>query len=134
MGVILQRAVLILLLLCLPCWGLLINAQNILLAMNQEQEVARWETHRYTQTHLHTHTHRHTHTDTHTHTHRHRHTHWYVTDRLFCSLLVRIAQLYVMLYLPAVPVSNTVSNQRTEIEPEWGQRTEIKPERGHRTV
>uniref|UniRef100_A0A8K9UGI8 Multidrug and toxin extrusion protein n=1 Tax=Oncorhynchus mykiss TaxID=8022 RepID=A0A8K9UGI8_ONCMY len=58
-GVILQRAVLILLLLCLPCWGLLINAQNILLAMNQEQEVA------------------------------------------------RIAQLYVMLYLPAVPVSNT---------------------------
>uniref|UniRef100_A0A8K9V8N4 Multidrug and toxin extrusion protein n=1 Tax=Oncorhynchus mykiss TaxID=8022 RepID=A0A8K9V8N4_ONCMY len=54
-GVILQRAVLILLLLCLPCWGLLINAQNILLAMNQEQEVA------------------------------------------------RIAQLYVMLYLPAVP-------------------------------
>ncbi|XP_064815863.1 multidrug and toxin extrusion protein 1-like isoform X2 [Oncorhynchus masou masou] len=54
-GVILQRAVLILLLFCLPCWGLLINAQNILLAMNQEQEVA------------------------------------------------RIAQLYVMLYLPAVP-------------------------------
>uniref|UniRef100_A0A8C8J0T4 Multidrug and toxin extrusion protein n=1 Tax=Oncorhynchus tshawytscha TaxID=74940 RepID=A0A8C8J0T4_ONCTS len=40
-GVILQRAMLILLLLCLPCWGLLINAQNILLAMNQEQEVAR---------------------------------------------------------------------------------------------
>uniref|UniRef100_A0AAZ3QDQ4 Multidrug and toxin extrusion protein n=1 Tax=Oncorhynchus tshawytscha TaxID=74940 RepID=A0AAZ3QDQ4_ONCTS len=39
-GVILQRAMLILLLLCLPCWGLLINAQNILLAMNQEQEVA----------------------------------------------------------------------------------------------
>ncbi|XP_055797358.1 multidrug and toxin extrusion protein 1 isoform X1 [Salvelinus fontinalis] len=54
-GVILQRAVLILLLFCLPCWGLLINAHNILLAMNQEQEVA------------------------------------------------RIAQLYVMLYLPAVP-------------------------------
>uniref|UniRef100_A0A673XJB6 Multidrug and toxin extrusion protein n=1 Tax=Salmo trutta TaxID=8032 RepID=A0A673XJB6_SALTR len=39
-GVILQRAVLILLLFCLPCWGLLINAHNILLAMNQEQEVA----------------------------------------------------------------------------------------------
>uniref|UniRef100_A0A4W5JIL8 Uncharacterized protein n=1 Tax=Hucho hucho TaxID=62062 RepID=A0A4W5JIL8_9TELE len=54
-GVILQRAMLILLLFCLPCWGLLINAHNILLAINQEQEVA------------------------------------------------RIAQLYVMLYLPAVP-------------------------------
>ncbi|KAK6283319.1 hypothetical protein J4Q44_G00390910, partial [Coregonus suidteri] len=54
-GVILQRGVLILLLFCLPCWGLLINSQNILLAMNQEKEVA------------------------------------------------RIAQLYVMIFLPAVP-------------------------------
>ncbi|XP_061596608.1 multidrug and toxin extrusion protein 1 [Cololabis saira] len=54
-GVILQRSVLILLLFCLPCWGLLINAHNILLLMHQEGEVA------------------------------------------------RIAQLYVMVFIPAVP-------------------------------
>ncbi|KAM6985185.1 multidrug and toxin extrusion protein 1-like [Aplochiton taeniatus] len=40
-GVILQRSVLIMLLLCLPCWALLINAQNLLLLMQQEEEVAR---------------------------------------------------------------------------------------------
>ncbi|XP_022618518.1 multidrug and toxin extrusion protein 1-like isoform X2 [Seriola dumerili] len=54
-GVILQRSSLILLLFCLPCWALLINAQNLLLILYQENEVA------------------------------------------------RIAQLYVMAYLPAVP-------------------------------
>uniref|UniRef100_A0A3Q3N3A5 Multidrug and toxin extrusion protein n=1 Tax=Labrus bergylta TaxID=56723 RepID=A0A3Q3N3A5_9LABR len=40
-GVILQRGIIILLLFCLPCWGLLINAQSILLCMGQEPEVAR---------------------------------------------------------------------------------------------
>ncbi|XP_067102830.1 solute carrier family 47 member 4 [Osmerus mordax] len=40
-GVILQRSVLILLLFCLPCWGMLINTQAILLALGQEPEVAR---------------------------------------------------------------------------------------------
>uniref|UniRef100_A0A667XYC0 Multidrug and toxin extrusion protein n=1 Tax=Myripristis murdjan TaxID=586833 RepID=A0A667XYC0_9TELE len=54
-GVILQRSILILLLFCLPCWALLINSHNLLLAMKQEDEVA------------------------------------------------RIAQLYVMAFLPAVP-------------------------------
>uniref|UniRef100_A0A3Q1DHC7 Multidrug and toxin extrusion protein n=1 Tax=Amphiprion ocellaris TaxID=80972 RepID=A0A3Q1DHC7_AMPOC len=54
-GVILQRSSLILLLFCVPCWGLLINSQNLLLLMHQEEEVA------------------------------------------------RIAQLYVMVFLPAVP-------------------------------
>uniref|UniRef100_A0A673ACH2 Multidrug and toxin extrusion protein n=1 Tax=Sphaeramia orbicularis TaxID=375764 RepID=A0A673ACH2_9TELE len=54
-GVILQRAIIILLLFCLPCWGLLINAEAILLCMRQDPEVA------------------------------------------------RIAQLYIIAYLPAVP-------------------------------
>uniref|UniRef100_A0A3P8U295 Multidrug and toxin extrusion protein n=1 Tax=Amphiprion percula TaxID=161767 RepID=A0A3P8U295_AMPPE len=40
-GVILQRSSLILLLFCVPCWGLLINSQNLLLLMHQEEEVAR---------------------------------------------------------------------------------------------
>uniref|UniRef100_H3CJD9 Multidrug and toxin extrusion protein n=1 Tax=Tetraodon nigroviridis TaxID=99883 RepID=H3CJD9_TETNG len=40
-GVILQRAVLILLLACFPCWALLINTQTILLAVRQSPEVAR---------------------------------------------------------------------------------------------
>uniref|UniRef100_A0A8C9YYG3 Multidrug and toxin extrusion protein n=1 Tax=Sander lucioperca TaxID=283035 RepID=A0A8C9YYG3_SANLU len=40
-GVILQRSSLILLFLCLPCWGLLINTQNLLLILYQENEVAR---------------------------------------------------------------------------------------------
>ncbi|KAM3875117.1 multidrug and toxin extrusion protein 1-like [Diretmus argenteus] len=40
-GVILQRSILILLLFCLPCWGLLINAQAILLCLGQEPELAR---------------------------------------------------------------------------------------------
>ncbi|XP_068584525.1 multidrug and toxin extrusion protein 1-like [Cebidichthys violaceus] len=40
-GVILQRGVIILLLFCLPCWGLLINAQAILLCLGQSPEVAR---------------------------------------------------------------------------------------------
>uniref|UniRef100_A0A3Q1GMB3 Solute carrier family 47 member 4 n=1 Tax=Acanthochromis polyacanthus TaxID=80966 RepID=A0A3Q1GMB3_9TELE len=39
-GVILQRGVIILLLFCLPCWGLLINAQVILLCVGQDPEVA----------------------------------------------------------------------------------------------
>lgn len=54
-GIILQRSSLILLLFCLPCWGILINSYNLLIAMHQEEEVA------------------------------------------------RIAQLYVMAFLPAVP-------------------------------
>ncbi|XP_026154456.1 multidrug and toxin extrusion protein 1-like [Mastacembelus armatus] len=40
-GVILQRGIIILLLFCLPCWGLLINAQAILLCLGQDPEVAR---------------------------------------------------------------------------------------------
>ncbi|XP_048839541.1 multidrug and toxin extrusion protein 1 isoform X2 [Brienomyrus brachyistius] len=40
-GEILQRSVLILLLFCLPCWALLINAQSILIALKQETQVAR---------------------------------------------------------------------------------------------
>uniref|UniRef100_A0A3P9NZ44 Multidrug and toxin extrusion protein n=1 Tax=Poecilia reticulata TaxID=8081 RepID=A0A3P9NZ44_POERE len=39
-GVILQRGIIILMLFCLPCWGLLINAEAILLCMGQEPEVA----------------------------------------------------------------------------------------------
>ncbi|XP_012680586.2 multidrug and toxin extrusion protein 1 [Clupea harengus] len=54
-GEILQRSTLIVLLFCLPCWAVLINAETILLALWQEPEVA------------------------------------------------RIAQLYLMAYLPAVP-------------------------------
>ncbi|XP_053279272.1 multidrug and toxin extrusion protein 1-like [Pleuronectes platessa] len=40
-GVILQRGIIILLLFCLPCWGLLLNAQHILLCLGQDPEVAR---------------------------------------------------------------------------------------------
>ncbi|KAE8295168.1 Multidrug and toxin extrusion protein 1 [Larimichthys crocea] len=40
-GVILQRGIIILLLFCLPCWGLLINAQAILLCLGQDPEVTR---------------------------------------------------------------------------------------------
>uniref|UniRef100_A0A8D3A3U3 Multidrug and toxin extrusion protein n=1 Tax=Scophthalmus maximus TaxID=52904 RepID=A0A8D3A3U3_SCOMX len=40
-GVILQRGVIILLLFCLPCWGLLINAEAILLCLGQDPEVTR---------------------------------------------------------------------------------------------
>lgn len=40
-GVILQRSIIILLLFCLPCWGLLINAEAIFLCLGQEAEVAR---------------------------------------------------------------------------------------------
>ncbi|XP_013855573.1 multidrug and toxin extrusion protein 1 [Austrofundulus limnaeus] len=40
-GVILQRAILILLLACFPCWAILINTESILLAVKQEPEVAR---------------------------------------------------------------------------------------------
>ncbi|XP_037533786.1 multidrug and toxin extrusion protein 1-like [Nematolebias whitei] len=40
-GVILQRGIIILMLFCLPCWGLLINAQAILLCLGQDPEVAR---------------------------------------------------------------------------------------------
>ncbi|XP_047195601.1 multidrug and toxin extrusion protein 1 [Hippoglossus stenolepis] len=40
-GVILQQGIIILLLFCLPCWGLLINAQPILLCLGQHPEVAR---------------------------------------------------------------------------------------------
>uniref|UniRef100_A0A8C2XLY3 Multidrug and toxin extrusion protein n=1 Tax=Cyclopterus lumpus TaxID=8103 RepID=A0A8C2XLY3_CYCLU len=38
-GVILQRSSLILLIFCLPCWGLLINTQTLLLILHQEYEV-----------------------------------------------------------------------------------------------
>ncbi|KAG5284363.1 hypothetical protein AALO_G00025890 [Alosa alosa] len=40
-GEILQRSMLILLIFCLPCWAILINAETILLALWQEPEVAR---------------------------------------------------------------------------------------------
>ncbi|XP_057695409.1 multidrug and toxin extrusion protein 1-like, partial [Corythoichthys intestinalis] len=40
-GVILQRGVIILLLFCMPCWGLLLNAQSFLLLMGQDPEVTR---------------------------------------------------------------------------------------------
>ncbi|XP_029700054.1 multidrug and toxin extrusion protein 1-like isoform X1 [Takifugu rubripes] len=40
-GTILQRGVLILLLACCPCWAILINTEVILLAVQQEPEVAR---------------------------------------------------------------------------------------------
>ncbi|XP_049447717.1 multidrug and toxin extrusion protein 1 isoform X2 [Epinephelus fuscoguttatus] len=40
-GVILQRSILILVLACLPCWGLLINSYNLLLLLQQDDEVAR---------------------------------------------------------------------------------------------
>lgn len=40
-GVILQRAILILLLACFPCWAILANTELILLAVKQEPEVAR---------------------------------------------------------------------------------------------
>uniref|UniRef100_A0A673JFL4 Multidrug and toxin extrusion protein n=1 Tax=Sinocyclocheilus rhinocerous TaxID=307959 RepID=A0A673JFL4_9TELE len=38
-GIILQRSVLILLIFCLPCWGLLINTQPLLLLLGQDPEV-----------------------------------------------------------------------------------------------
>lgn len=41
-GVILQRGIIILVLFSLPCWGLLINAEGILLHMGQDPEVVRW--------------------------------------------------------------------------------------------
>ncbi|XP_030264191.1 multidrug and toxin extrusion protein 1-like isoform X2 [Sparus aurata] len=40
-GVVLQRAILILLLACFPCWAILINTEPILLAVKQEPAVAR---------------------------------------------------------------------------------------------
>uniref|UniRef100_A0A3P9KI87 Multidrug and toxin extrusion protein n=1 Tax=Oryzias latipes TaxID=8090 RepID=A0A3P9KI87_ORYLA len=40
-GIILQRGIIILLLFCLPCWGLLINAQAVLLCLGQDPVVAR---------------------------------------------------------------------------------------------
>uniref|UniRef100_A0A8C9YVU6 Solute carrier family 47 member 3 n=1 Tax=Sander lucioperca TaxID=283035 RepID=A0A8C9YVU6_SANLU len=40
-GVILQRAIFILLLTCFPCWAILVNTESILLAVRQEPEVAR---------------------------------------------------------------------------------------------
>uniref|UniRef100_A0A3Q3X1G6 Uncharacterized protein n=1 Tax=Mola mola TaxID=94237 RepID=A0A3Q3X1G6_MOLML len=40
-GVLLQRAALILILACFPCWAILINTELILLAVGQEPEVAR---------------------------------------------------------------------------------------------
>ncbi|CAJ1063943.1 multidrug and toxin extrusion protein 1 [Xyrichtys novacula] len=40
-GVILQRSSLILLLFCLPCWGVLLNTHNLLLMLQQDNEVAR---------------------------------------------------------------------------------------------
>ncbi|KAM9852886.1 multidrug and toxin extrusion protein 1-like [Aulostomus maculatus] len=40
-GVILQRGIVILLLFCLPCWGLLINAEAILLCLSQDPDVTR---------------------------------------------------------------------------------------------
>lgn len=40
-GIILQRSSVILLLFCLPCWSILMNSYRLLIAMHQEEEVAR---------------------------------------------------------------------------------------------
>ncbi|XP_051933569.1 multidrug and toxin extrusion protein 1 isoform X2 [Hippocampus zosterae] len=40
-GVILQRAIIILILTCFPCWAMLINTESILLLLGQNPEVAR---------------------------------------------------------------------------------------------
>ncbi|XP_013878336.1 multidrug and toxin extrusion protein 1 [Austrofundulus limnaeus] len=40
-GVILQKGIIILMLFCLPCWGLLLNAEAVLLCLSQDPEVAR---------------------------------------------------------------------------------------------
>ncbi|CAL8364779.1 unnamed protein product [Lota lota] len=40
-GNILQQSILIMLLFCLPCWGLLLNTQSLLLLLAQEEQVAR---------------------------------------------------------------------------------------------
>lgn len=40
-GTILQRSSVILLMFCLPCWGILINSYQLLISMHQEAEVAR---------------------------------------------------------------------------------------------
>ncbi|XP_068173891.1 solute carrier family 47 member 4 [Antennarius striatus] len=40
-GTILQRGIIILMIFCLPCWALLINAQPILLCLGQDPEVVR---------------------------------------------------------------------------------------------
>ncbi|KAM9318977.1 multidrug and toxin extrusion protein 1-like [Pholidichthys leucotaenia] len=62
-GVILQRAILILLLACFPCWAILINTEPILLTIKQEPEV------------------------------------------------VKLCQLYVMIFMPALPASFMYSLQ-----------------------
>ena len=41
MGTILQRGILILLLCCFPCWALFINTERILLLIRQDPEVSR---------------------------------------------------------------------------------------------
>ena len=41
-GLVVQRAFLILLLACLPCWALLVNTELILLAFRQSPAVARY--------------------------------------------------------------------------------------------
>jgi Na+-driven multidrug efflux pump len=40
-GNILQQSILIMLLFCLPIWGLLLNTQSVLLLLAQEEQVAR---------------------------------------------------------------------------------------------
>lgn len=40
-GVIMQRSAFILLLFTLPCWGLLINAESIMLCLGQDPKVSR---------------------------------------------------------------------------------------------
>ncbi|CAG08939.1 unnamed protein product, partial [Tetraodon nigroviridis] len=80
-GVIMQRAVLILLLACFPCWAILINTEVILLAVGQEAEVARSAT-----TAL----------------------HYLFANLSFSSVLMsvgllRLAQVYVKIFMPALP-------------------------------
>ena len=41
-GLVVQRALLILLLACLPCWAVLVNTELILLAVRQSPEVSRY--------------------------------------------------------------------------------------------
>lgn len=81
-GIILQRSALILMLACFPCWAILVNTEVILLAVRQEAEVARSVAAA-------------------------------AAARPFSSafprrtdgVLLRLAQLYVKIFMPALPVS-----------------------------
>lgn len=97
-GVFLQRGILILLIFCFPCWAILIHTQTILLAVRQSPEVARWSIStlniqttgntKYTcfnQTYI-----------------------FSFFFFLFHLKSPRISQLYVEIFMPALPVSPIV--------------------------